>query len=325
MGMNHKGEIATLADIVHPEVGLVTNIGTAHQGNFADGVEGVAKAKAELFEALPKDGVAVINADDPRCIREAQRAAKCKHITFGWASWADVKLENVVDREMGGQDITLAYANHNVDVALPLEGRHNAQNAAGAVAVGIALGLDFATCARGLAEAHRAHGRLERFVLDGDVWLLDDTYNANPDSMEAALYALVELAGNRRKIIVLGEMRELGQFAETEHRHVGAGAGASGAHTIFACGPLGKFYGEGMAMAARVLPTTTAPARLAMKSGAMWSPTSSFVWAETNTELAKLVIDGVRDGDVVLVKGSRGARMEVVVDALMKARPRRGR
>jgi murE/murF fusion protein len=313
MGMNHAREIATLADIVHPEVGLVTNIGTAHQGNFADGVEGVAKAKAELFEALPKDGVAVVNADDPRCIREAQRAAKCKHVSFGWASWADVRLDHVVDRETGGQDITLVHANETVDVALPLEGRHNAQNAAGAVAVGVALGLDFATCARGLADVHRAHGRLERFVLDGDVWLLDDTYNANPDSMEAALNALVELAGKRRMLIVLGEMRELGQFAETEHKHVGAGAGASGAHTIFACGALGKHYGEGVANATR------APAS---SSGAV-SP--HFVWTETNAELANLVVDALHDGDVVLVKGSRGARMEVVVDALMKARPRRGR
>ncbi|HEY4222561.1 MAG TPA: UDP-N-acetylmuramoyl-tripeptide--D-alanyl-D-alanine ligase, partial [Myxococcota bacterium] len=309
MGMNHEGEIALLADIVKPAIGLITNIGTAHQGNFADGAVGVARAKSELFAALPKSGVAVVNADDPQCIREAQRVADCKHVSFGWASWADVRLVNVSDRESGGQDLTLMYAGQSVDVAIPLEGRHNAQNAAGAVAVAVAAGLPFDVCARGLAQVHKAHGRLERITLRGDVWLLDDTYNANPDSMEAALYALVEIAGTRKKIIVLGEMRELGAYAEQEHRHVGAGAGAAGAHTIFACGELGKLYLDGARSVARTKLPGSAPA-------------PQLSWALTNTELAQMVVSAVGDGDVVLVKGSRGARMEVVVDALVSARSR---
>jgi murE/murF fusion protein len=298
-GMNHLGEIAYLADIVQPEVGLITNIGTAHAGNVG-GIEGVAKAKAELWEALKPSSVAVVNADDPRCVREAQAKAKCRHVAFGRAPWADVRLTGVRDRENGGQDLEITYGGKTVETSIGLDGRHNAQNAVGAVAVAVALGLDFETCARGLATAHHAHGRLERVTLPGNVWLLDDTYNANPDSMEAAIGTLGELAGARRKIIVLGEMRELGQYAESAHRHIGAAAAQAQPALVFACGDMAKLYGEG-----------------AVRVGL---PSSSFIWARDNAALAPLVVSAVTDGDVVLVKGSRGARMEVVVDALKRAR-----
>jgi MurE/MurF fusion protein len=301
MGMNHLGEIALLADIVRPEVGLVTNIGTAHAGNVG-GVEGVARAKAELFEALPSDGVAVVNADDPRCVREAQAKARCRHVSFGRAPWADVKLVSVRDRETGGQELDLAYGGESVETSIALDGRHNAVNAAGAVAVAVALGLPFAPSARGLAEARLAHGRLERVTLAGGVWLLDDSYNANPDSMEAAFDSLKELAGARRKLVALGEMRELGDYAEQAHRHIGAAVAQAGAAALFACGELGRLYGEG-----------------AVRAGL---PPSAFVWAADSAALAPLVVSAVADGDVVLVKGSRGARTELVVDALKRSRGR---
>ncbi len=204
------------------------------------------------------------------------------------------------DRESGGQELTLEHAGASVDVVIPLEGRHNAQNAAGAVAAGVALGLPFEVCALGLARVHGVHGRLERSRLGGDVWLLDDTYNANTDSMEAALASLADLAGARRRVVVLGEMRELGAFAEQEHKHVGAAAAQAAAAALFSCGDLGKLYGEG-ALNAGLAP-------------------SSFTWAPDNAALAALVVGAVKDGDIVLVKGSRGARMEVVVDALKRAR-----
>lgn len=299
MGMNHLREIALLADIVRPEVGLVTNIGTAHAGNVG-GVEGVARAKAELFEALGPSGTAVVNADDPRCVREAQGKAKCRHVSFGRAPWADVRLLGVRDRESGGQELELVYGGQTVETSIPLDGRHNAANAAGAVAVAVALGLPFDVAARGLAHSIHAHGRLERSSLPSGIWLLDDTYNANPDSMEAAFTALTDLAGSRRKIVVLGEMRELGEYAAQAHRHIGAAAVQTGAALVFACGDMGRLYGEGAARAG------LQPA--------------CFAWAPDNAALAPLVESALRDGDVVLVKGSRGARMEVVVNALKKSR-----
>jgi UDP-N-acetylmuramoyl-tripeptide--D-alanyl-D-alanine ligase len=300
MGMNHLKEIELLASIVRPTVGLVTNMGTAHAGNFADGVEGVAQAKAELYAALPRDGVAVVNADDARCVREAQKHAKCRQLSFGHASWADVRLMHVADRETGGQELELFYGGKTVETSVPLEGRHNVGNAAGAVAAAIAAGVPFEVAARGLASTHAAHGRLERFILAGGVWLLDDTYNANPDSMEAALIALGDLAGERRKVVVLGEMRELGALAESAHRHIGAAVAAARPAALYACGPLGKLYGEG-----------------AVGAG---FDAAHVTWTESNAELAPLVVTGLRDGDVVLVKGSRGARMEVIVNALRSAR-----
>ncbi|MBI1948020.1 MAG: UDP-N-acetylmuramoyl-L-alanyl-D-glutamate--2,6-diaminopimelate ligase [Deltaproteobacteria bacterium] len=295
LGMNHLGEIAALCRIVRPEVGLITNIGTAHAGNVG-GVEGVAQAKAELFEALPESGVAVVNADDPRCVREAQSKARCRQLAFGRAPWAEVRLLAARDLPQGGQELELSHASKTVEVTIPLDGRHNAVNAAGAVAVGVALGLPFADCALGLAGVRGAHGRLERRVRADGAWILDDTYNANPDSMEAALATMAELAGQRRRVVALGEMRELGSYAEAAHRHIGAAAAQAGAALLLCCGEHGRLYGEG-----------------AMRAGLA---ADRVLWAADSAALAPLARAQVHAGDVVLVKGSRGARMERVVEAL---------
>ncbi len=304
MGMNHLGEIALLADIVRPHVGLITNMGTAHAGNVG-GVEGVALAKSELYQALLADGVAVVNADDARCLQQAQRVAKCRHLSFGKATWADVRIVSTGDRGSGGQDLELSYGSQTIETSIPFEGRHNAGNAAGAVAAAIAAGAPFSLAARGLAAAHHAHGRLQRSLLPGDICLLDDTYNANPDSMEAALEVVRDLAGGRRRVVVLGEMRELGDFAADAHHHIGAAAALAQVNGLFCCGALGRLYGEG-AVAAGL-------------------SASAVVWAEDNTALAARVVDAVRAGDIVLVKGSRGARMEVVVAALVDAHTKGGK
>lgn len=301
MGMNHLEEIALLCRVARPQVGLITNIGTAHAGNVG-GVEGVARAKAELFEALPADGWAVVNADDPRCVREAQARAKCRHLAFGKAPWADVRLLSARDRAEGGQELELSHQSERVEVTIPLDGRHNAVNATGAVAVGVALGLPFRTCALGLAGVRGAHGRLERFARPDGAWVLDDTYNANPDSMEAALATLAELAGPRRRVVMLGEMRELGEYAEAAHRHIGAAATQAGAALLLCCGEQGRLYGEGATKAGLAL--------------------DRVLWAKDSAALAAVAAAQVRPGDVILVKGSRGARMELVVDAL---RPKEAR
>ena len=295
MGMNHLEEIALLCRIVRPEVGLVTNMGSAHAGNVG-GVEGVARAKAELFQALPEDGVAIVNADDPRCVREAQAKARCRQLAFGRAPWADVRLVSTRDLPSGGQELELSYKSEIVEVTIPLEGRHNALNAAGAVAVAVALDAPFRASALGLAGVRGAHGRLERRIRADGAWILDDTYNANPDSMEAALATLMELAGSRRRVVALGEMRELGSFAEQAHRHIGAAAAQAGPALLMCCGETGRLYGEG-----------------ATRAGL---PADRVLWASDSAALATIARAQVRAGDVVLVKGSRGSRMELVVEAL---------
>jgi murE/murF fusion protein len=296
MGMNHLGEIASYCSFAPPTVGLVTNMGTAHAGNVG-GVEGVARAKAELFEALPRDGIAVVNADDPRCVREAQTRSLCRRVSFGAAPFADVRLVGVVDLADGGQRLTLAYDNKQTEVTIPLEGRHNAQNAAGAVAVAVAVGLDFTTAVLGLAGVRGAHGRLERRRRADGLLVLDDSYNANPDSMEAGLETLRSIGARRVRVAALGPMLELGEHAPAAHRHIGAAAAQTGLRRLFCCGELGRHIAEGARAAGLV----------------------DVVWAEDSSALAPLVgaaLDTEAGDVVLLVKGSRGARMERVVEAL---------
>ena len=298
MGMNHLGEIAALGEIGRPTVGAVTNMGTAHAGNVG-GVEGVARAKAELFEALPATGVAVINADDARCVREAELKAHCRHVFAGTSPFADVRLTGVVDREEGGQRLSFEHLGTSVDVSLPLDGRHNALNAAIAVAIAVAVGVDFRTAVFGLENVHHAHGRLERRRRRDGLLVLDDSYNANPDSMEAGLDTLKAVAVGKATVAVLGEMLELGDQAQAAHRHIGAAAAQSGISTLFACGRFAAAYAEG-----------------ARNAGL-----DDVVTAVDSSALAPLVAAAVTPAQVVLVKGSRGARMERVIAALFPATP----
>ncbi len=294
MGMNHLGEIADYCTVAHPTIGVVVNMGTAHAGNVG-GVEGVARAKAELFEALPADGVSIVNADDARCVREAQLKSRAPLLFFGTAPFADIRLEEIVDQETGGQRLTLRRKDEVVVVSIPLDGRHNAHNAAAAVAAAVAAGVDFQTAARGLCDVSQAGGRLQRKRRADGLLLLDDSYNANPDSMEAGLETLRHVAGTRRRIAVLGEMLELGSMSASAHKHIGAAAAQAGIAALFVCGAHRADYAAGAQTAGLV----------------------HVVTAADSSALAALVAAAVHADDVVLVKGSRGARMERVVEALL--------
>jgi UDP-N-acetylmuramoyl-tripeptide--D-alanyl-D-alanine ligase len=230
-------------------------------------------------------------------VREAAAKAKCPTLFAGTAPFADVRLADVVDLESGGQRLLLEHKGESVDVTLPLDGRHNAHNAALAVAVAVAAGVPFATAAHGLAQVHHAHGRLERRRRRDGLLVLDDSYNANPDSMEAGLETLRGIAHGRRTIAVLGEMLELGEQALGAHRHIGAAAAQSGIVALFACGRFAAAYAEGARSAGLV----------------------DIVTAIDSAALAPLVAAAVDAEHVVLVKGSRGARMERVTAALLPA------
>ncbi len=294
MGMNHLGEIRSYCDVVHPTIGLVTNMGTAHAGNVG-GVEGVARAKAELFESLPAEGRAIVNADDARCVREAQDKSKCPQLFFGTASFADVHLDDVSDLDEGGQWFSIRYQGASVTTTIPLDGRHNAENAVGAVATAVAAGVDFEAAALGLSAMHQAHGRLERRLRPDGALLLDDSYNANPDSMEAGLETLRAVAGPRRRVAILGEMLELGPHAASAHSHIGAAAAQSGVSLLLCCGTHKTAYAD----------------------GARGAGLADVIVADDSVALAKVAAAHVRKDDVVLIKGSRGARMERVLEALL--------
>lgn len=289
MGMNHFGEIACLAKIAKPQIGLITNMGSAHAGNMG-GVEGVAKAKAELFEALEENDIGVVNADDPRCVREAERKLRAQVLTFGHSALADLRI-------LDYQSPTFSYKGEIASAKLSLLGDHNVQNAAGALAVAVALGLDFKTAVQSLERLQPTRGRLAPLTLSTGSLLLDDTYNANSESMEAGISVLGSFH-DRRRIAVLGDMGELGGVAAERHHAIGAACTQKGIDWIFACGEHAKHYGEG-----------------AFEAGFNMQ---HFVWAKDSVQIAEKLIDFVEPNDAIWIKGSRFMKMERVIERLLQ-------
>ena len=326
MGMNHAGEIATLADIVKPQVGLITQIGLSHQG-FLGGVAGVAKAKAELFAALSSDGTAIANRDNEWCMRVLRQASVRTRLTFGWHPHAYIRVVHAsrgpealcfkgsgeiealreARGEAGkttqwsgkeaevGQWITLARGRDRQRVWIPALGEHQASNAAAAVAVAVALGLDFANACRGCSNLRPVAGRLQLLRLPQGGLLLDDTYNASPESFAAALAVLAQLPTSRR-LAFLGDMRELGDQAAKLHRAVGKACVQHGVAGLFVCGQHAHEYMRG-----------------AQDAGLSAHCCRHFDDSKT---LASAASELIQQGDAFLVKGSRGMLMERVVQAL---------
>ncbi len=293
-GMNHPGELARLAAYADPDVGVVTNVGPVHLEGTGS-VAGVAYAKGELFHALRPSGIAVANADDPQVLKQARLSLR-KLVTFGATLGSDVRLVSVhhggpglnVELEFGG-------AIHRFD--LQLIGTHNGHNAAAAAAVGFALGIDAPTILRGLANARTTGRRMRPVPMPGGGLLIDDCYNANPSSMKAALLTLTHLVrGKGRAIAVLGDMLELGPTELDLHRDVGRFAAGAGLALLVCFGKRARAIGEG-----------------AIEFGLK---PDSVQWAEDTAEALAQVRRAARPEDVILVKGSRGMKMERISDSL---------
>ncbi len=294
MGMNHAGEIARLAAIAEPQVGIVTMAGPGHVEYFGS-VDGVADAKAELYFALPPGGIAVANADDARMLRRAQDAGRAL-ITFavGRGRKGDVVVLDVLEHGEGGLRFTLGLGQKEVEIRLPLVGVHNAANAAAAAAAAMALGFSDREIAQGLREVRPVGRRLRVDKLAPGVTLVDDCYNANPASMTAALHTLAALAAaGGRAVAVLGDMLELGPMEGEAHRALGEEA-AGVVRLLAAFGPRSRQTAEAARAAglADVFHTEDMPALV----------------EHVKTRLAP--------GDVLLVKGSRGNKLERLVEAL---------
>jgi len=285
MGANHAGEIAWLTEITRPTVGLVTQCGPAHLEGFGS-IEGVARAKGELFAGLPADATAVINADDAFSGLWHELAGGRRVVTFGATPGADVS--GTWRSEAEGLALEMATPAGRVRARLALPGRHNALNALAASAAALAAGLAPAQVAAGLAAVRPVRGRLELKRGAARARVIDDSYNANPLSLEAGLAVLGDCAG--RRWLVLGDMGELGEDAAALHARAGASARAHGVERLYAIGQLSRHA------------------------------VRSFGAGATHFEDRDALVRSVRDalaGDVtVLVKGSRAMRMERVVDAL---------
>lgn len=292
IGTNQPGEIAALAAIAAPTVGVVTTVAAVHT-EFLGSIGGVREEKAALARAIGADGHVVLNADDPRVAGMARETA-APVITYGRAAGADVRVVGEVDEGPAGLRFTLEARGERQAVALSLVGRHNVVNALAAAAVGVVLDLPLADVARGLGEARAVAGRC-RWRTAGPVRILDDTYNANPVSVQAALETAAAHRGTARLVVVLGDMLELGAVAEEAHREVGRQVAAFGADELVGTGRLARLAVE------------------AARDAGLAAAHHALTFEDTVAHLLKRVVPG----DLVLVKGSRGMRMERVVDALV--------
>ena len=292
MGMNHKGEIARLTRIAKPDAGLITVVQAAHLEGLGS-IDGVAEAKGELFHNLPEHAVAVVNADDARIVKQAVSSGR-KTLTFGRAEAAEVRLASVEPNGKSGLGVTVRESGRDWPIALRLVGEHNAMNATGAFALGLALGYRPEECVRGLEAAQGHARRLQIHDAPNGVTVVDDCYNANPASMAAALEALGTLSAEGRAVAVLGDMLELGKGEAAEHLELGRRVSDSASLVAF-FGPRSK---AGFEVAAKKLG----------KSAAHF---------EDIQQLVSWLSPQLKSGDVVLVKGSRGMKLERAVDALV--------
>jgi UDP-N-acetylmuramoyl-tripeptide--D-alanyl-D-alanine ligase len=292
LGTNLPGEIARLAHICTPEIGVITNIGPAHLEGLGS-LEGVLAEKSALLFGLRAGGRAVLNADDPR-LRPLAQGLGPQAVLFGLSADAAVRAASVQDTA-AGVDFELMLPAETVRIHLNAHGRFMVQNALAAAAVGHLLGLSGAEIATGLGRFAPFAGRMQVSRLADAITLIDDTYNANPASMEAALAVLDSLRSGGRSILVAGDMRELGAEAGRMHREIGRLAARTGVGRLFACGDLAA--------------ETAAGAR----SGGM-AAADIVIGARADIEHALLKV--LRPADRVLVKGSRAMGMEHVVRAI---------
>ena len=288
MGMNHAGEIAYLTNIAQPTVALVNNAQRAHLAGLGS-VTAIARAKGEIFAGLARDGVAVINADDPHAPLWRELAAGHRILSFGFQQTADV-CGHWHAHGFGGQ-LTLTTPQGEISVQLSVPGEHNARNALAAAAACLAAGVPLAPIVRGLEHFSNAKGRLQRKAGLNGATIIDDSYNANPDSMRAAINVLATLPG--RRIFVMGDMGEVGETAGQMHSEIGGYAKSQGIDGLLAIGE--------------------------MSSAAVHDFDGGGQHFGSVEALVKALKPQLDKETTVLVKGSRFMRMERVVEQIMEA------
>jgi UDP-N-acetylmuramoyl-tripeptide--D-alanyl-D-alanine ligase len=299
MGMYARGEIATLARIARPQVGIVTNVGPVHLERMGT-MQAIAEAKAELVEALPPEGVAILNQDEP-LVRAMAGRTDAQVFTYGLSSKADLWADEIEGVGLEGIRFTLHYGDEAIHVRAPLLGRHSVHTALRAAAVGLVEGLDWADIVGGLRSDSP---QLRLVVIKGpnESLLLDDTYNASPASTIAALNLLAELGS--RRLAVLGDMLELGSYEEAGHRLVGRRA-AGVADLLITVGELAQ--------------------TIAAEALAFGMPPDQVVVLPDADTAVRVLPELIRKRDMVLIKGSRGVGLDRLVDALTRLATSRDR
>ena len=297
MGMSSFGEIARLVDLAPPTVGIVGNVGTAHIEFFGT-QQRIARAKAELVDGIKSGGTAVLNADDALVLQMRERRTDLQVLRFGIESEAEVKARDIaVLPELRGTRFLLVTPHGEVEVHLPLLGRHNIYNALAAATAGVAFGLGTELIAQRLNAATPSQMRGEIVRLANGATVIDDSYNSNPPALLQAVRAMIEAPGFTRRIVVAGEMLELGEQGAQMHRDCGQTLAESGVEKLIGV--------RGLAQS--------------LVTGAQSAGMNDAVFAETPEAAAELLLKDCRTGDLVLVKGSRGVRTEKIVQRLKQA------
>ena len=294
MGMNRPGEIKRLSEIARPDIGVITNIGPAHLEGLGS-LARIQKAKGELFGALTEGDCALINYDDP-LVRELALRCRAKKISFGLHGDSDVRAEDVIFLKDGRICFRLITKGGEVRVTIPAYGLHQVHNALAASAAGIALGVDLRKIAQGLRNFRPLQGRSQVITLKNGIRVIDETYNANPRSMEIALKTLNALKGKGRGMAVLGDMRELGDASEFWHREIGRFAGGSGTDYLAVLGQFAPFVAEG--------------------AGSAGLTRERIFIGKDHKDIALHLKGLLKRGDWILIKGSRGMQMEKVLSRI---------
>ncbi len=293
MGMSHAGEIAALAKIAQPNLGVVTNVAPVHL-EFFNSVADIARAKYELVESLHAGGTAVLNADD-EYVSQFGRDFQGKVVLYGLNRPADVRAENIEHCGVAGSTFDLLAAGSREPATLPLPGKHNIYNALAAVAIGLQRGMSLSEGVRALASLKAAEKRGEVVQL-GNITILNDCYNSNPTALDAMVDTLAEMPG-RRRIVVAGEMLELGPEAEEMHRRCGRHMADKKIDVLVGV----RGLAQAMVEAARAR---------GIHAAFVATPEEAGQWLARET----------RDRDVVLLKASRGVRLEKALEKWMAAR-----
>jgi UDP-N-acetylmuramoyl-tripeptide--D-alanyl-D-alanine ligase len=295
LGTNHPGEIRRLAEISLPDIGVITNIGPAHLEGLGS-LDGVMHAKAELLEKIKPAGVVVLNADDERIMKIAKNAPG-ETVFFGRSERATIRADSIAEKE-SGISLNLLLPTETVSVNLFIHGGFMISNALAAAAIGHLIGLSAQDIRAGLEAFRPAPGRMNVLRTPKGINIINDSYNANPGSMEAALITLKVLSGDQRGFFVAGDMLELGSKADSLHREIGSRAARSDIARLYVTGKHAN----------------------AVASGAMNEHMNSRdIFMGTKEEICRDLAEHLRKGDWVLVKGSRAMGMEKIIDSLLNS------
>ncbi len=296
MGMNRPGEIARLAEIAEPDYGLITNVQPAHLEGLRS-LKGIQKAKGELFSGVKENGVLFVNLDDPLIVELAEKTEKHK-VTFGESPEADVFLTGIISQDVEGSRFRVRFENKETELFLPVLGKHQIKNALAAAAVAWKVGVPLEEIKEGLATHRPVKQRMEVKKLRKDIFILDDSYNANPSSVSAALETVAEIGKKGRFFAVLGAMLELGPESPRYHRLIGEKVARLGYRGLLSLGELGREIIKGARGAGM--------------------PVEYLYLGQNHADVATRLLEWLQPGDWVLVKGSRGFRMELVIEKLIE-------